>query len=290
MAGPSCAWRKGPHPGAAPMTNDFCRLSGSTCGFCRQSRGGVRSRSNGHSCGRPQPITGFGRCWCWSSCSWQVGEPGNCTAATALTDWFWRSARPLPPRRKGWWKTTCLRIVAGRNRNYALATDASVDPELRLRASLACLPEQVDYLSQRLLDCSVDEFPVIRNRVQPYNASLLANLWTDFRNPKLPDEARFHAGMALTAYAAESPDWNDADADYLTRQLLVSNPDVQRKLLVSASVAPSCCPRSKRCIRTRRWDSLRLPPGSIMRRKTPPGSPGWPVSHRLVNTFFSTQH
>ncbi len=99
-----------------------------------------------------------------------------------------------------------------------------------MRASLACLPEQVDYLSQRLLDCSVDEFPVIRNRVQPYNASLLANLWTDFRNPKLPDEARFHAGMALAAYAAESPDWNDADADYLTRQLLVSNPDDQRKL------------------------------------------------------------
>ena len=129
-------------------------------------------------------------------------------------------------------------------------------------------------MSQRLLDCSVDEFPVIRNRLQPYNASLLANLWTDFRNPKLPDEARFHAGMALTAYAAESPDWNDADADFLTRQLLVSNPDDQRKLRSYLHpCADACCPRSKRDTRTRRWDRLRLPPGSIMPGRRCPARP-----------------
>ena len=85
---------------------------------------------------------GSGRLWCWSSCSWRVGEPGNCTATTALTDWFWRFARPLPPRRKGWWRTNCLRIVAGRNRTYGRGHRCFGRSGTELRASLACLPER----------------------------------------------------------------------------------------------------------------------------------------------------
>ena len=86
-----------------------------------------------------------------------------------------------------------------------------VQPDLsekqRMRASLALLSvhrEEMNYLRDRLLDCSGDEFPVILDRLQPFDESLRAGLWQTLRTEKLPAQARFHAGMALASFAARA--------------------------------------------------------------------------------------
>jgi formylglycine-generating enzyme required for sulfatase activity len=114
-----------------------------------------------------------------------------------------------------------------------LTSTANSKPEQRLRASLALAPvdpTQVGYLSERLLDCSVEEFAVVRDYLRPHRATMEADLWDRLRNTEQPEGPRFKAGMALAAFAADAETWTKTDADFLVAQLLGSNPDYQREL------------------------------------------------------------
>src|SRR5205823_2406891 len=54
----------------------------------------------------------------------------------------------------------------------------------QLRASLALLPVDdtlVEYLSRRLLDCSVEEFPVVRDSLREHRGKFQAFLWQTLR-------------------------------------------------------------------------------------------------------------
>ena len=128
----------------------------------------------------------------------------------------------LPPYRH--WANSLLRQAAN-------AEDTS--EEQRLNASLALIPvdaTQLGYLSRRLIDCSIEQFPVVRDYLSPHRKTLDAELWRVFRDAAQPERARFRAGMALASFSADAPAWNNADADFLAGQLLASNPDNQRDL------------------------------------------------------------
>jgi formylglycine-generating enzyme required for sulfatase activity len=113
-----------------------------------------------------------------------------------------------------------------------VVADNNAEPGKKLRASLALVSSdssQLNYLSQRLLDCNVDEYPVIRKILAPYHRSIEPQLWDSFRAAP-SDKARFYAGMALALYDPESDKWTKADINYIAEQLLKSNPDYQRDL------------------------------------------------------------
>ena len=119
------------------------------------------------------------------------------------------------------------------------ADDPSAPDDQRLRASLALLPtdpSQIDYLQQRLLDCSFDEFPVIRDALKntvigDESRALIRELWQCLRNTQEDNQRRFRAGMALAAWTAGREEaWTDQDAGLLTEWLLDSNPDYQLQL------------------------------------------------------------
>ena len=82
------------------------------------------------------------------------------------------------------------------------AAETEAARERRLKASLAMVASdsiQVAYLNQRLVDCSVDEFPVIRDSLKPYQAELCEDLWRTLRDVEADKKRRFYAGMALAA-------------------------------------------------------------------------------------------
>ncbi|MBN2271461.1 MAG: protein kinase, partial [Sedimentisphaerales bacterium] len=111
--------------------------------------------------------------------------------------------------------------------------NAENDPSAKLKLSLALLSvdtKQLSYLHQRLLECSVEEFPVIRNSLRAHKAKLIGELWTTLRKTAERPERRFNAGMALSDYARDAKEWTETDADFLISQLLNSNPDYQRDL------------------------------------------------------------
>jgi formylglycine-generating enzyme required for sulfatase activity/serine/threonine protein kinase len=100
----------------------------------------------------------------------------------------------------------------------------------RERAALALLavdPGEVGYLRDRLLDCPTEEFPVIRDRLKPYQDLLLAGLWQTLHDERRPAAARLHAGMALAVYAPHAEEWREADGRFLARQLVMAQPDEQ---------------------------------------------------------------
>jgi formylglycine-generating enzyme required for sulfatase activity len=123
-------------------------------------------------------------------------------------------------------------------RLHALADRDSVPsyPGRRLRASLALVEVdsgQVDYLSKRLLDCSMEEFPLVCDGLRPPEnaARCTPFLWEVLRDLDRPARERFRAGQALAQL--EPPDsgkWTEADADFLVKYLLESNPGEQHEL------------------------------------------------------------
>jgi formylglycine-generating enzyme required for sulfatase activity len=127
--------------------------------------------------------------------------------------------RDLPPYRA--WADPLLRQVVG---------DPSARLTARLHASLALLPVDEDqrlFLSEQLLTCSVEEFGLVRKSLRPFRAPLLPGLWAKLRDSQAATLQRFFAGMTLAGFVPESGEWSDADAAFLTDQLLSSNPDKQ---------------------------------------------------------------
>jgi formylglycine-generating enzyme required for sulfatase activity len=118
-------------------------------------------------------------------------------------------------------------------RLLAVARDKNADPSQRLRAYLALSTvdeEQVEYLSWRLLDCTLHEFPLVRKKLKPYCAGLIAPLFESLRDGGQTNATRFRAGLALASYASDSPEWRDADLAFLSSEMLAAGRDDQREV------------------------------------------------------------
>ena len=86
----------------------------------------------------------------------------------------------------------------------------SVDPKVKLHASLALLPvdaSQVSYLQTRLLGADWGELPVLRDALEPYRADLIASLWTAVESAKAGDPRLLPSAGALALYDPEGPRW-----------------------------------------------------------------------------------
>jgi formylglycine-generating enzyme required for sulfatase activity len=117
-------------------------------------------------------------------------------------------------------------------RLYQLAS-SSTNPHHRLRASLGLLSqddEQTSYLRVRLLDCSYEEFPIVRDALLPHQAALVEGLWAVFHDHEKDDGKRFRAGMALAAYANDDANWSETDGVFLVEQLVATSIDEQPEL------------------------------------------------------------
>jgi serine/threonine protein kinase/formylglycine-generating enzyme required for sulfatase activity len=113
----------------------------------------------------------------------------------------------------------------------AIARDRNEDPTHRLKAYLALStidPEQIEYLSWRLLDCSLREFPLIRDKLRPFGPGLAVSLFETLRDPGQPLAARFRAGLALASYSPGDQAWADADFAFLAKEMLTAGRDDQR--------------------------------------------------------------
>lgn len=108
-----------------------------------------------------------------------------------------------------------------------IATDNNAEPGRRMRASLACLPEQADYLADKLPGSSLEEFKVISKHLKPHQDAVLPSLWQAFRDNGRPAPERLMAGLALAEFAPESPDWTEKDAALLARRLVTADPGAQ---------------------------------------------------------------
>jgi formylglycine-generating enzyme required for sulfatase activity len=116
---------------------------------------------------------------------------------------------------------------------HSLADRDTTAAEQRWRASLALVdadPNQFAYLRRRLLTCSLDEFPLVRDSLQGRDPDLEATLWQVLHDTQRPEPERFHAGIALCNGAPDSSNWTAADTAFLADQLLKSNRDDQRQL------------------------------------------------------------
>ncbi len=115
---------------------------------------------------------------------------------------------------------------------HRLAADSG-DRNRQVRAALALLPvdpQQRGVVLDRLLDCSFDEFPVLRDSLWSSRGEIVASLWKIFQDQGSQD-AGFRAGMALATFDPQSSRWEQpAAAAFLAEQLLAANPDYHRQL------------------------------------------------------------
>ncbi len=111
-----------------------------------------------------------------------------------------------------------------------IATDPTAEPGKRLRASLTCLPRQLEFLAEQLLECPLEEFEVICKYLKPHRPLLEPALWSVLRDAKRKDKEQFSAGLALAVIAPDSSEWSAKEAAFLTRRLLASRPGEQNGL------------------------------------------------------------
>ena len=115
-----------------------------------------------------------------------------------------------------------------------MSAEHGIDPKLRLRASLALVPEdpgQIPYLRSQLTNCSAEEFPVILETLRRHMPSFRKDVWAEFENRALSPRRRFQAGVALAAYAPDSERWKDADLEFLFERISAPDSEDQRKLI-----------------------------------------------------------
>ena len=119
------------------------------------------------------------------------------------------------------------RCADDRLRTHAMHPEAPRDR--RLRASLACLPAQAEFLAECLLDGSVADVAVIRARLVPFAALVSPRLTEVLNDPHQLPAVRFHAALALVVLHPDG-DWPQAHAGFLARQLVHANLDEQATL------------------------------------------------------------
>ncbi|HEX7445992.1 MAG TPA: bifunctional serine/threonine-protein kinase/formylglycine-generating enzyme family protein [Pirellulales bacterium] len=115
----------------------------------------------------------------------------------------------------------------------ALRARGDLQAEERLRLDLALLeddPTRLDDLVEALLACKHDDFPVLRDRLQPYAASFVERLWQTLHDEQGDAAVRFRAGLALAGYQPQSDHWTESDGVFLAKTLLTKGVDRQREL------------------------------------------------------------
>jgi serine/threonine protein kinase/formylglycine-generating enzyme required for sulfatase activity len=116
-------------------------------------------------------------------------------------------------------------------RLLTVARNRNADPAKRLRAYLALASvdeDQFEYLSERLLDCTLREFRLVRDRLEPFKTRLGKSLFEVLRDPGQTPAARFRAGLALAYYAPDHSSWADSDFAFLASEILAVGRDDQR--------------------------------------------------------------
>lgn len=104
---------------------------------------------------------------------------------------------------------------------------ANGSPE-KLRLSLALLPvdsAQVEYLSQQLPICSLDEFPVVRDALLPHKDKLSEDLWVSVRDEAGAPAQRFQSAAALATFSPNDERWTEI-VPFVTQYLTGSIPSV----------------------------------------------------------------
>jgi len=89
--------------------------------------------------------------------------------------------------------------------------DDSVDPRMKLHASLALLPvdaAQVPYLETQLLASAPAEVPVLRSALRPHQAGLTPKLWSALESATPGEPRLLTSASALAFYDPENPRWD----------------------------------------------------------------------------------
>jgi formylglycine-generating enzyme required for sulfatase activity len=121
--------------------------------------------------------------------------------------------------------------VAPRLRELLAA--GNLNPRQRMRLDLALLdddPTRVTDLVGSLLSCPYDDFPIVRDRLQPHVDMFSDRLWQTLHDEEANVGARFHAGLALAGYRPDSPRWTADDDTFLARTFLSEPVDQQPSL------------------------------------------------------------
>jgi eukaryotic-like serine/threonine-protein kinase len=110
----------------------------------------------------------------------------------------------------------------------AIVADSKSTLKQKTHASLALLPfrpEQVEYLSDRLLSAEPDEFAVIRTMLRQANhvAEVTPICWTALRDTQLDAKRRFRAACVLAEYDPQGADWPQVSKD-VAGMLVAENP------------------------------------------------------------------
>jgi len=118
-------------------------------------------------------------------------------------------------------------------RLHELLAGGDLTPREAIRVNLALLadePGRAAHLATRLLDCELDDLPLIRQRLSTSAATIEPLLWQTLRDTTAAPTARFHAGLTLAGYAPQAEGWERADLSFLVKELLVAHVDDQRML------------------------------------------------------------
>jgi len=111
----------------------------------------------------------------------------------------------------------------------------------KLHASLALLPvdaSQIDYLSEQLLTCTLEQFPIVREALLPHKADVMEKLWRVEQDDAQDTAQRFRAAAALAEYAPDDERWEETApfvAQHLTTAISSVNLGQWRQVLQPAS-------------------------------------------------------
>ncbi|WP_166822451.1 protein kinase domain-containing protein [Thalassoroseus pseudoceratinae] len=98
----------------------------------------------------------------------------------------------------------------------------------KLHLSLALLPVdsgQIEYLTEQLPVCSLDQFPVVRDALLRHEDQLTEDLWGLVQNEEVKPAQRFQAAAALATYSAEDERWEEI-VPFVTQYLTGSTSSV----------------------------------------------------------------
>ncbi|MCA9196521.1 MAG: SUMF1/EgtB/PvdO family nonheme iron enzyme [Planctomycetales bacterium] len=105
------------------------------------------------------------------------------------------------------------------------ANDPNADSERRRRASLAMVPvdsHQIEFLSNQLPHCSVDELPVFRTLLLPYKLQLKTELWKRLMSAEEDDTSVLSVASAMAMFDPESENWSQVAPEIVDSLLTVN--------------------------------------------------------------------